>query len=86
MCARARHQWFCSHACSRARALACQNMYTYVTSELPALVEATFGDKIIGGKKSISGHSMGGHGALTLALKNPTMYSSVSAFSPICHP
>ena len=36
--------------------------------------------------KSISGHSMGGHGALTLFLKNPGMYKSVSAFAPICNP
>lgn len=62
------------------------NMYTYVTSELPAVVEAAFGGKILAGKKSISGHSMGGHGALTLALKNPGVYSSVSAFAPISNP
>ena len=62
------------------------NMCTYVSSELPALIEATFAGKILAGKKSISGHSMGGHGALTLALKQPTAYASVSAFSPICHP
>ncbi len=61
-------------------------MYSYVTEELPALVESTFAGKVIAGKKSISGHSMGGHGALTLGLKNPTSYSSISAFSPICHP
>ena len=61
------------------------NMYTYITSELPALVESTFAGKI-SATKSISGHSMGGHGALTLALKNPTAYRSVSAFAPICHP
>ena len=61
-------------------------MYTYVTSELPAVVEAAFGGKILAGKKSISGHSMGGHGALTLALKNPGVYSSVSAFAPISNP
>ena len=62
------------------------HMETYVASELPALVEETFAGKIKPGVKSISGHSMGGHGALTLALKQPGAYSSVSAFSPICHP
>lgn len=62
-----------------------QKMYSYITSELPATLEATFPGKL-NGKKSIFGHSMGGHGALTLALKNPTAFTSVSAFSPICHP
>mmetsp|Transcript_12593 Transcript_12593/g.32993 ORF Transcript_12593/g.32993 Transcript_12593/m.32993 type:complete len:287 (+) Transcript_12593:82-942(+) len=61
------------------------HMYSYVTSELPSVVAATFPDEL-SGKKAISGHSMGGHGALTLYLKNPGMYASVSAFSPICHP
>ncbi|OQS00672.1 S-formylglutathione hydrolase [Achlya hypogyna] len=60
------------------------NMYTYVTKELPALVEAHL--PLLNGKQSIMGHSMGGHGALTLALKNPDLYKSVSAFAPICHP
>ncbi len=59
-------------------------MYDYVTSELPALIEAHF--PVLPGVKSISGHSMGGHGALICALKNPRAYRSVSAFSPICHP
>lgn len=61
-------------------------MYSYVTDELPKVIEATFAGKLDGGKKAISGHSMGGHGALTIALKNPGVYTSVSAFSPICHP
>ena len=60
-------------------------MYTYVTSELPALVEDVFESKV-SVKKSIFGHSMGGHGALTIFLKNPSAYVSVSAFSPICNP
>jgi S-formylglutathione hydrolase len=60
------------------------HMYDYVTRELPALVEA--GLPIIPGVKSISGHSMGGHGALICALKNPGSYRSVSAFAPICNP
>jgi len=59
-------------------------MYDYVTRELPALVEANF--PAIPGKQSISGHSMGGHGALICALKNPGLYASVSAFAPICNP
>ncbi len=59
-------------------------MYDYVTQELPALIEANF--PVVAGIKSISGHSMGGHGALICALKNPSAYCSVSAFSPICHP
>ena len=63
------------------------NMYTYVTNELPALVESTFAGKILAGKKSIFGHSMGGHGALTIGLKSaPGTYASLSAFAPICHP
>jgi S-formylglutathione hydrolase len=60
------------------------HMYDYVTRELPELLEANL--PLIAGKKSISGHSMGGHGALICALKNPDDYQSVSAFSPICHP
>lgn len=59
-------------------------MYDYVTTELPALIEANL--PVIAGLKSISGHSMGGHGALICALKNPQAFQSVSAFSPICHP
>lgn len=59
-------------------------MYDYITRELPALVEAEL--PLIPGLKSISGHSMGGHGALICALKNPGAYRSVSAFSPICNP
>ncbi len=59
-------------------------MYDYVTRELPALVEDKF--PVTAGLKSITGHSMGGHGALICALKNPGVYSSVSAFSPICNP
>jgi S-formylglutathione hydrolase len=60
------------------------HMYDYVTGELPALVEA--GLPLIPGVKSVSGHSMGGHGALICALKNPGAYRSVSAFAPICNP
>ncbi len=59
------------------------NMYEYILNELPKLVEENFP---INDKKSISGHSMGGHGAMILALNNPDAYQSVSAFSPICAP
>jgi len=58
-------------------------MYDYIVDELPALIEGNFPISTI---KSISGHSMGGHGALTIALKNPERYQSVSAFSPISNP
>jgi len=59
-------------------------MYDYVTKELPALIEAEL--PVIPGLKSITGHSMGGHGALICALREKGAYRSVSAFSPICHP
>ncbi|WP_314404052.1 S-formylglutathione hydrolase [Stenotrophomonas rhizophila] len=58
-------------------------MYDYIVDELPALVEAHLPAS---GARSISGHSMGGHGALVIALKNPGRYRSVSAFSPIVAP
>ena len=58
-------------------------MYSYITRELPALVEEHLGAS---GVRSITGHSMGGHGALTIALREPERYASVSAFSPICSP
>lgn len=59
-------------------------MYSYVTNELPAYVERHFA--IVAGRAGIFGHSMGGHGALTIALKNPGRYRSVSAFAPIASP
>lgn len=59
------------------------NMYDFITNELPTFVEANFP---VTAKKAISGHSMGGHGALTIGLKNPDKYTSVSAFAPICNP
>lgn len=64
----------------------CQHyhMYDYVVSELPALINSKL--PIDGKKISISGHSMGGHGALTIALRNPKQYKSASAFAPICSP
>lgn len=59
------------------------NMYDYVSKELPALIEA---ELPVNDQRSVSGHSMGGHGALMCALKDPDRYASVSAFAPICHP
>jgi S-formylglutathione hydrolase len=58
-------------------------MYDYIVDELPALVEAEFPVTDV---RAISGHSMGGHGALVIALRNPGRYRSVSAFSPIVAP
>lgn len=59
-------------------------MYDYVACELPALVfEAFPGDR---NRQGIFGHSMGGHGALTIGLKHPDVYASISAFAPIAHP
>ncbi len=59
-------------------------METYITKELSELIGAEL--PVDMSKQGITGHSMGGHGALTLALKNPERYKSVSAFSPICSP
>ena len=59
------------------------HMYDYITQELPALIEKEFP---VTDKRSIFGHSMGGHGALTIALRNPERYQSVSAFAPIVNP
>ena len=60
------------------------HMYDYVTEELQDAVFGSFpGDR---GRQSITGHSMGGHGALTVGLRNPDIYQSVSAFAPICSP
>ncbi len=59
-------------------------MYDYVVNELPALVESQL--PLLKGMRSVSGHSMGGHGALVVALKNPDKFRSVSAFAPIANP
>ena len=59
-------------------------MYEYINQELPKLIESQF--PVSPGVRSIFGHSMGGHGALICALKNPDNYRSVSAFAPICNP
>ncbi|WP_290702131.1 S-formylglutathione hydrolase [Amphritea sp.] len=58
-------------------------MYDYVVEELPQLIEATFP---VSQKRAIAGHSMGGHGALMISLRNPKRYCSASAFSPISNP
>ncbi|MEE3718043.1 S-formylglutathione hydrolase [Tumidithrix elongata RA019] len=59
-------------------------MYSYVTEELPALIAANF--PVRSDRQGIFGHSMGGHGALVCALRNPQRYLSVSAFAPISAP
>ena len=60
-------------------------MYSYVTRELPALIAREFKTADTS-RQSIMGHSMGGHGALVCALRNPQQYRSVSAFAPIVAP
>ncbi|MBL4580256.1 MAG: S-formylglutathione hydrolase [Gammaproteobacteria bacterium] len=59
-------------------------MYDYITQELPALINESF--PVDPSRQSIFGHSMGGHGALSIALKNPDKYKSVSVFAPIVSP
>lgn len=59
------------------------HMYDFIVNELPEVIEANFP---VSDKRAISGHSMGGHGALMIALRNPRRYTSVSAFSPIVNP
>ncbi|MFN6540511.1 MAG: S-formylglutathione hydrolase [Nostoc sp. EkiNYC01] len=59
-------------------------MYSYVVDELPALITANFPGQA--DKQGIFGHSMGGHGALVCAMRNPELYKSVSAFAPITAP
>lgn len=58
-------------------------MYSYVVDELPAVIEASFP---VSERRGVFGHSMGGHGALVVALRNPGRYRSVSAFAPIGNP
>jgi S-formylglutathione hydrolase len=60
------------------------HMYDYCTKELPQLIQQHF--PVMADRQGIFGHSMGGHGALTIALKNPAQFRSVSAFAPICSP
>jgi len=59
-------------------------MYSYIVDELPELISSSF--PVQHDAQGITGHSMGGHGALTIGLKHPDRYRSVSAFSPICAP
>ena len=59
-------------------------MYSYVSEELPALIEGNF--PVLPERRGIFGHSMGGHGALTIALRQPGRWQSVSAFAPIANP
>jgi S-formylglutathione hydrolase len=59
-------------------------MYDYVTDELPRFVEQHW--PVVAGRRAISGHSMGGHGALVAALRNPAAYMAVSAFAPVVAP
>ncbi|MBB5687797.1 S-formylglutathione hydrolase [Sphingobium boeckii] len=59
-------------------------MYSYITEELPGIIADNFPADMA--RQSITGHSMGGHGALTIALKNPGVFRSVSAFAPIASP
>jgi len=58
-------------------------MYDYIVTELPALLQAALP---LNGSYGITGHSMGGHGALTIAIRNPALFRSVSAFAPIVNP
>ena len=60
-------------------------MRRYIEDELPAVIAAAF-PMIDPARQSITGHSMGGHGALTIGLRHPTRFRSVSAFAPICSP
>ncbi|MDC0110333.1 S-formylglutathione hydrolase [Alphaproteobacteria bacterium] len=60
------------------------NMYSYITIELPKIIEENFDFDM--SRQSIFGHSMGGHGALIMALRNPQKYKSCSAFAPIVEP
>ena len=59
-------------------------MYDYIVDELPALLVQF--DNLDMSRQAITGHSMGGHGALTIAMNNQKLYSSLSAFAPICNP
>lgn len=61
------------------------NMYTYLVKELPLLLKSKF-NLIVEESAGITGHSMGGHGALTIGLKNPTLFRSCSAFAPVVSP
>ena len=68
---------------TRAPWAAHYQMYDYIVQELPAFLEQ---HHPLSEQRSIAGHSMGGHGALQIALKNPQQYAAVSAFAPITNP
>ncbi|HET7315356.1 MAG TPA: S-formylglutathione hydrolase [Salinisphaera sp.] len=61
-------------------------MYDYVVTELPELLGQQFGDTLDLSREAIAGHSMGGHGALVIGLRNPDRFAAISAFSAICNP
>lgn len=61
-------------------------MYDYVVDELPQLLAAEFGESLDLSREALAGHSMGGHGALVLGLRNAARYRAIAAFSPICAP
>jgi len=60
-------------------------MYSYITKELPLVISSNFPSLDLS-RLGITGHSMGGHGALSIAIKNQDLFKSVSAFAPICNP
>ncbi|MFH4975834.1 hypothetical protein AB6A40_002543 [Gnathostoma spinigerum] len=60
-------------------------MYSYITEELPALIGSNF-PQCDEERQGIFGHSMGGHGAMMIGLRNPEKFKSISAFAPICNP
>lgn len=64
----------------------CYQMYDYVVQELPELLAEHFGDTLDLSREGIAGHSMGGHGALVIGLRNPDRFAAISAFSAICAP
>lgn len=61
-------------------------MYDYVVTELPTLLREQFGEQLDLSREGIAGHSMGGHGALVIGLRNPDRFAAIAAFSPICNP
>ncbi|WP_348761610.1 S-formylglutathione hydrolase [uncultured Salinisphaera sp.] len=61
-------------------------MYDYVARELPDILAESFGDRLDLAREAIAGHSMGGHGALVIGLRNPDRFAAIAAFAPICAP
>lgn len=60
-------------------------MYTYITDELPNIVQSNY-PELYPDRWGIMGHSMGGHGAMVIGLRNPEKFLSISGFAPICNP